>query len=243
MHIILVHGAWHGASCWKPILSDLQTLGTVHAIDMPGRIYENSSTYKRITLNDYVKALEDYLKSINEPSIVIGHSLAGLTITQVAENQPQLIKQLIYVSAFIPKSNECLFDITATISNPGITTESIVNVALNKVEVKRSDRAKSLIYNCCPSLLAEKAIQSTIPEPLKAFSTKIQSLSTQGFGSVAKTYIKCLEDRIILASDQDRMIKRANISQVYTLNTDHSPFNSQPKELVDALKQSIQTIR
>ncbi|MGE4348263.1 MAG: alpha/beta fold hydrolase [Candidatus Berkiella sp.] len=241
MHIVLVHGAWHTASCWKQILKGLQTLGTVHAINMPGRIFENSSTYKRLTLNDYVTTLENYLKSIGEPCIVIGHSLAGLTISQVAENQPHLIKQLIYIAAFIPQSDECLFDMAATIGNPGISTEAISYPALNKIEIKRSDRAKSLIYNSCPPILAEKELQSMVPEPLKAFSTKVRSLSPQRFGSVSKTYIKCLEDRIILPYDQERMIQRANISHVYELKTDHCPFFGQPEALVDVLKQSIQT--
>lgn len=242
MHIVLVHGAWHTASCWKQILKGLQTLGTVHAINMPGRIFENSSTYKRLTLNDYVTTLENYLKSIGEPCIVIGHSLAGLTISQVAENQPHLIKQLIYIAAFIPQSDECLFDIAATISNPGISTEAISYPALNKIEIKRSDRAKSLIYNSCPPLIAEKELQSMIPEPLKAFSTKVKFLSPEGFGSVAKAYVKCLDDRVLLPYDQERMIQRGNVSRVYELKTDHCPFHGHPEALVEVLKQSIQTI-
>lgn len=123
MNLIFVHGAWHDATCWDPVISSLKEFAQVHALDMPGRVFELSRAYQKISLNDYVNYIQDYIDTLDGPIILVGHSLAGLTISQVAENRSDQIAQLIYVAAFIPISGESLFDMTSKIKTPGISTE------------------------------------------------------------------------------------------------------------------------
>lgn len=44
--------------------------------------------------------------------ILVGHSMAGVIISQVAENMPNKIDKLIYVSAYLPKNGEDVSSIT-----------------------------------------------------------------------------------------------------------------------------------
>jgi pimeloyl-ACP methyl ester carboxylesterase len=238
MNIILVHGAWHAASCWDNIIIGLQAFASVYPVNMPGRTAENSRAYRQITLSNYVNAVESCLSQLSEPTILVGHSLAGLTISQVAENHPDKIKKIIYLTAFIPRSGECMFDITASIKTPGISTEITASPKENKIDIQPSQRTCSLFYNTTNQLLADKALNRLFPEPLKPFATPV-TLSNACYGRVPKAYIKCLNDQALLPVDQEIMIKKSNISEVYFLQTDHSPFLSNPTELVNIIQECV----
>lgn len=229
-NIILVHGAWHGAWCWERVVPLLRPLANVYAIELPGRAFEVSSEYKKITLKNYVETVETCLTSLAEPAILVGHSMAGLVISQVAEHYPEKIEKLIYVAAFIPHSGECLFDITKTFAELDMATELISEPLHNKMDIKRSAVTQQAFYNQCAPEWAEKALAQLSPEPLRAFTTPVTL--TSAFGSVKKHYIKCTEDKALSNQEQDKMIAKTNITVVHELHTDHSPFFSQPDTLV-----------
>lgn len=234
-NIILVHGAWHGAWCWERVESILRQQANVYTLDLPGRAFERSSEYKKITLQDYVRSVELSLLSFDEPAIIVGHSMAGLVISQVAEHYPERIRALIYLAAFIPHSGECLFDIIKTFDEPGIATELMPEPLHNKMGIKRSLVTKNAFYNQCSPEWAEKALSKLSPEPLRAFTTAV-TLTPERFGKVEKHYIKCREDRALLSSNQDKMIAKTNITHVHELHADHSPFFSQSEQLVELLR-------
>lgn len=238
MNLILVHGAWHDASCWDPVIPSLSQFTQIHALKMPGRVFELSRAYQKISLLDYVRALEDCIDSLEGPIVLVGHSLAGLTISQAAENRPERIQQLIYVAAFIPKSGESLFDMTSKIETPGVSTELDVCPPENRMSIRPSKRTRDLFYNLCAPDDAESALSSLIPEPLKAFTTPVQVTSNR-FGQISKAYIRCLEDKAILPADQQCMIEKTNIQTVLDLDADHSPFLSRPEAFVDAMKHIL----
>ena len=89
MEIILVHGAWHGAWCWERLVPYLSFFSKVHCLEMPGRRFEATPQYHKITLHDYVECIEKCLLSCQGKVILMGHSLAGLSISQVAEHYPE----------------------------------------------------------------------------------------------------------------------------------------------------------
>ena len=105
---ILIHGAWHGSWCWQRVASHLQNLGhSVITPDLPGH-HHNHRNFKRITLRTYVNRIEEIIQTIQQPVILVGHSMAGIVLTQLAENMPDKIDLLIYVSAFIPQNGGSL---------------------------------------------------------------------------------------------------------------------------------------
>lgn len=238
MNLILLHGAWHDASSWDPVMPALNQFAKVHALNMPGRVFELSRDYQKISLNDYVTTIEDYMDTLSGPVVLVGHSLAGLTISQVAENRPEQIVQLIYVAAFIPKSGESLFDMTSKIKTPGVSTELEACPPENRMSIRPSERTRELFYNLCSPADAESALNSLSPEPLKAFTTAVQ-MSVDRFGQVPKAYIRCLKDQAVLLADQQKMIEKTNIHTVLDLDADHSPFLSRSEAFVDGLKHIL----
>jgi pimeloyl-ACP methyl ester carboxylesterase len=93
--VVLVHGAWADASSWDGEVDALQKQGyDVRAIANP---LENLTTD-----SEYVSA---FLKSVNGPVVLVGHSYGGSVITNAAEGNPN-VKALVYVDAAAPDVGE-----------------------------------------------------------------------------------------------------------------------------------------
>ncbi|HBY59224.1 MAG TPA: alpha/beta hydrolase, partial [Solibacterales bacterium] len=93
---LLVHGAWHGAWAWDRVKPLLAAAGhNVVAPDLP-----------RSTLEANVACALAAVAHCPPPLIVVGHSLAGMTVTALAEQIPGRIARLVYLAAFLPKSGQ-----------------------------------------------------------------------------------------------------------------------------------------
>lgn len=86
--IVFVHGAWHGKWCWdkyfKPTFTshgyDVVTFN-LPGHDKPGKV----NGINKISLGDYVNALESQVQKLDAPPIIIGHSMGGLIVQKFLE--------------------------------------------------------------------------------------------------------------------------------------------------------------
>src|SRR6202522_2622706 len=101
-NIVLVHGAWADGSCWSKVVALLQVKG-FHVVAV-----QNPLT----SLADDVAATKRIIALQDGPVILVGHSYAGVVITE-AGNDPKVVG-LVYVSAFAPGEGESI----NTISKP-----------------------------------------------------------------------------------------------------------------------------
>src|SRR4029079_6602286 len=93
---ILGHGACHGGWCWEKVQPILESRGhKVCAPDLPGlRNHHPSPAHG--TLADNVGKIPRLLDKIEEPVVLVGHALGGVTISQTAEARRSKIKGLAY---------------------------------------------------------------------------------------------------------------------------------------------------
>ena len=111
MVIHLVHGAWHGSWCWKNIKGELERHGhTVVARDLPG-LGEDKTPAEEVTLERYTDAVCETLLSEPEPVLLVGHSMAGIVISQAAERRPDRIKGLVYITAYLLREGQALLQV------------------------------------------------------------------------------------------------------------------------------------
>ena len=69
-HFLLVHGAAHGAWCWRDLLPELTAKGhSVQAIDLPGH-GQDSTPYQQVTLDNYADAILSALPKNKRASFV-----------------------------------------------------------------------------------------------------------------------------------------------------------------------------
>ncbi|MEV7504149.1 alpha/beta hydrolase [Streptomyces sp. NPDC093018] len=95
--VVLVHGAWADASGWTPVAEELEKRGyTVKAPPNPLRGLASDARY-----------IAGYLKQIQGPIILVGHSYGGAVITDAAVGNPN-VKALVYIAAFAPDKGDSL---------------------------------------------------------------------------------------------------------------------------------------
>ena len=85
--------------------------------------------------------------------ILVGHSMSGMVISQVAEKLPHKIERLIYLSAYLPRHQQSLFDLIA--SNSAASKPAPIEKAMQLSADKRScliapEKIAPLFYNRCP---------------------------------------------------------------------------------------------
>ncbi len=191
---ILVHGAWHGSWCWHKITSRLKNLGhNVVATDLPGH-YRHKHPFADITLSTYVEHVKNLLHASDAPVVLVGHSMAGIVITQVAEHMPDEIDRLIYVSAFVPGHDGSLMREKQQALAPS-TLRMTEDDTAHSVTLEPSCISEVFYGNCNDEDISY-ALPRLQAQPLQPFVDKI-TISSERFGAVPKTYIECLQDKAI----------------------------------------------
>src|SRR5215831_2799076 len=103
MRFVLVHGGNHGAWCWDKVTPELEQLGhSALAIDLPGcgeRLKETAS------LASWRGALGEV---VEDGDVLVGHSMGGFAISLGADEVPDRIGRLIYLSAAVPVEGEAM---------------------------------------------------------------------------------------------------------------------------------------
>jgi pimeloyl-ACP methyl ester carboxylesterase len=242
---ILIHGAWHGSWCWHKVARRLQNLGhRVLTPDLPGHYHtgqyhigqgDHPWDFRAITLQSYVAHIEGLVAASSQPVVLVGHSMAGVVITQVAENMPDKIEQLIYLSGFILEDGGSLMDEEQQASVPTVTAAITIDEATASINLptQSPERIVELFYGQSSPEDAWYALAHVQPQPLLPFGDPV-SVSASRFGRVPKLYIECLQDQAILIQDQRRMHSRTNCA-VASINTDHAPFFSAEEQLTGLL--------
>jgi len=99
-NIVLVHGAFADGSSWSKVIPLLQAKGyNVIAVQNP-----------LTSLADDVAATKRALAQIKGPVILVGHSWAGMVVSE-AGNDPK-VAGLVYISALVPKKGQSAADTT-----------------------------------------------------------------------------------------------------------------------------------
>ncbi len=94
--------------------------------------------------------------------------------------------------------------------------------------------ARDWFYNCCSREDAAAAIERLTPESTLALTPWLQT-SADRFGRVRRTYVQCALDRAVPFATQKMMCTDLPCDEVVVMQTDHSPWLSRPRELIDHL--------
>lgn len=92
--LVLLHGWGCDSRSWQPLLSDLQTLGNIIAIDLPG--FGQSKILHEFEIETVLALLEHHLP---ENTTLIGWSLGGMLAVALAARAPQKIARIITLAA------------------------------------------------------------------------------------------------------------------------------------------------
>jgi pimeloyl-ACP methyl ester carboxylesterase len=184
-----------------------------------------------IGLNDYVKTVTDAIQKQSGEVILVGHSMAGQIISQVAENIPSKIDKLIY--AYLPRNGENISGITNTFLQNKPIPVFEYNADYSLVSIKK-EAIIDVVCADCPEYMKPLLVKYHRAEPTKGFNDSVTL--TSAFASVPKYYIATRNDSAVPYTLQQQMIKdNGTIKKVFDMNTSHLPFVVAPEAFVSLL--------
>lgn len=227
---ILVHGAFQDARAWDSVADQIKAAGhDVVAIDLPGRNATGSEA-QAMTLETYIGTVTQAVEAAGNDVVLVAHSFGGMTISAVAERVPDRIRRMIYVAAYVPKSGESMEALAMSDGDNGFTPQTFVIAPdYSYAEILAADQVRVFAQDA-DAAQAEQLIASMIREPLAPIGTPV-TLTDAAFGSVAKAYVRTLEDRTVSTPLQTMMIARAGITDVRDIGTGHAPYLTDPDTL------------
>ncbi|QMU29893.1 alpha/beta fold hydrolase [Adhaeribacter radiodurans] len=241
---ILVHGAWYGGWCWYKVAPLLEAKGSrVIAIDLPG-YGQDTTPAANVTLNDYVKKVEEAANSVTGKVVLVGHSMGGAIISQVSEVLgPEKVKKLVYLDAFLLKNGESIFSQVEKINEASKAfSDSKIEHPASEYLIFSDDQKTCLIN----PLMMEQVFCHDSPaddivlaktnlrwQPMAGLATPI-TVSDSCYGIIPKIYIRCTESKDL---DRRSIVQNMPCQKVIEIPSSHSPFFSMPEKLAEILVQ------
>lgn len=228
---VLVHGAFMGGWCWDPVADILRRAGhEVSAPDLPGAGADRSRV-AQATLTSCVDAVVRLLEATG-PAVLVGHSLGGVTVTEVAAACPAAVLGVVHVAAFAPRTGQSAVDLARLPEGAGEGLRSRMRVGADGVATLSPADAAEVLFSRCGPELVRWACERTGPHATWIPQTPVTGTVHPG---VPRAYVVCARDRAVPQELQRRIARDAGCRPVLEIDTDHSPFLSAPASLATAL--------
>ena len=230
---ILVHGASHAGWCWDRVATRLEAAGhDVIAPDLPAHGADKTAK-SQVTLASYIGHIVSILDAVPGKSILVGHSMGGLTIAGATEARPDKVERLIYVTAYAPVDGDSVGSILY--ADPSSKVPAATEVVEDGTCVVVAEHAVAdIFYNDCTPADVSDAKSKLEPEPGGPLGETV-ALTEARHGRVPRAFIGCLIDHCIAFAYQKDIAKRAGCTWLGDLEAGHSPFLSKPDELAALL--------
>ncbi|ASO19086.1 pimeloyl-ACP methyl ester carboxylesterase [Actinoalloteichus hoggarensis] len=272
---VLVHGSGSNSFMWAPIQRELALLGhRSHAVDLPGHGFDaqyspayqapqdldawavEPSTLAGVTLADNVAEVLEVVRTVERhgPVVLVGASLGGLTISGVADRAPELVRRLVYISAWscVRRANpieymaepefadNLLAPLAAlNVGDPGVLGVGRANYRSADPELLAALKAAVLAEEDEARFLAFLNILQ--PDESLAVMTADATVDAATWGTVPRSYLRLTGDRSLPIAMQDRLIAEAdaltpdNPYDVHTMDASHVGFVYRAREVAALL--------
>jgi pimeloyl-ACP methyl ester carboxylesterase len=233
---VLVHGSWQGAWSWDGVRDRLRAHGhRVITPALPGRgdIGEDRSW---IGHDENVAAVLAAIDADGTgPVVLAGHSLGGVTISQVADQRPEHIARLVYCDAFALEDGESAADALPEQMRAGI----------GDLAATRADRAipmpwelwRANFVQTATEELARDSFRQLVPDPYRPVFEPVK-LRRPVHRDLPVTFVHFTRDQAVPPGPaywHPEMTSRLNGATVAEIDGDHETLLTAPTQLADAL--------
>jgi pimeloyl-ACP methyl ester carboxylesterase len=220
-NIVIVHGAFADGSGWEGVYTILTKKG-YHVT-----IVQNPLT----SLNDDVEATNRILDQQDGPVVLVGHSWAGVVITQAGVH-PKVVS-LVYTAAFEPDKGE-----TANQWSGTQPKADVMRVTADKKGFVFFDRGSFHEGYCADVSQATADFMNASQQPIVAqcFATPVTEATWRDKPSYG---IVATEDKAINPDIQRSMYKRAH-TKITEIKGSHAIFISNPEAVAQVIIEASQ---
>ena len=229
MGVVLVHGGGFAASCWDLVLPLMEAPAL--AVDLPGR-GSRPADLAEVTVDDFAEAVADDIRSSGWDRVVlVGHSLAGITLPRVAALVPERLAHLVFVAAKVPTDGQSCADTlepdvrarvgTGTSEGGGTRTAADRDMAMSKLANDLDEGQVAFMLRC---MVPEAPGPINAPADLSGLAHPI-----------GRTWVRCTRDAIIPVSEQQVAIDHIGGAEVIDIDAGHMAMIGRPGELAGIL--------
>lgn len=229
--LVLVHGGEHSADCWDLVVDELRLLAPrlpVLAVDMPGH-GATPGDLTTVDIADCVRSAVSQVESAGlDEVIVVGHSLAGLTVPGIVTALgSSRVREMILATACLPVQGTAIVDTlvgplawyvrrAVRLRRPPSVTPDLLSRLLFCNGMTRAQRrfALSRIHPEAVTVIAEAVDRSDMPE------------------DVPRTWILTLRDHALFRRTQLRSIAAlGGVQTLIPVDTCHDLMVTEPRRL------------
>jgi pimeloyl-ACP methyl ester carboxylesterase len=238
--LVLVHGGEHSANCWDLTVAELgRQLPELRvlAVDLPGH-GEELGELASATVADWVDCVVSRIDAADlEEVVVVGHSLAGLTVPGVvAKLGSKRVREMVLIAASVPPQGVAIVD---TLSGP---------IAWYARRSARKGKSMSM-----PALLARRSFCNGMTRAQRAFTlSRLCPESTAVLmepadrsalpDDVPRTWILTMRDKSLSPANQHRSIAAlGGVTTTIPIDTCHDAMVSEPRRLAQILVERCRT--
>ena len=232
-NFILVHGAWHGAWCWRDVLPILVRAGhRAHAVTLTGLGERVHLMSPAITLQTFVDDVAHAIEAEEMDRVVLAvHSFAGMIGTAVADRMPQRIAHLAYVDAVVPLPGE-----SWSSTHAPATREARIAAAETSREYSFPPPDPS-VYGLAGAQ-RDWVMRRQLPHPGHSYTAPLD-FDAKRVAAVRRTFIDCTNPPLATIDASRRRVRDPAFWgapwRVVELDTGHDPMVSAPEDLAAVL--------
>ena len=219
---VLIHGGAHGAWCWQRVIPFLETSACVDKIVAVDLIADAQAVARKpaqdISTPDYVDGIVHRITSENLRNIVlVGHSMAGITLPAVAYRVPDRIRHVVYLTTSNPPAGQSIADLMKHPLAPVARNLQFDEMFCNDLDRETTEWLLGNLREDPPLPYTYKVEVSSLPE------------------GISSTYIVCEKDQALPVEFQLEQARNAGVDEIVHLDAGHSAFASRPAELAGLL--------
>jgi pimeloyl-ACP methyl ester carboxylesterase len=223
VRFVLIHGAYHGAWCWDLLRPELERLG--HEVIAPDLPCEDP----RAGAAAYATTVIDAVPPSPASTVIVGHSLGGLTAPIVASRIAT--HRLVFLCALLPLPG-------SSFDGQGLDIESGFRPSASPIEQPDGSAkwpeqgAIEEYYHDCDPGVARWAAQR-----LRAQHWRITEEQTPllRWPDVPSSYVLARDDRGVAPRYSRHVARERLLVEPIEIDGGHSPFLSRPAELAAIL--------
>lgn len=233
--LVLVHGGEHSADCWDLTIDELRRMAPelpVLAVDMPGH-GATPGDLTTVTIAECVRSAVEQIEDARlHDVIVVGHSLAGLTVPGIVTKLgSSRVREMILAASCLPEQGKAIVDTlvgplawyvrrAVRLRKPPATTPNMLSALIFCNGMTRAQRrfAMSRIHAESTTMIIEPVDRSDLPD------------------DVPRTWILTLRDHALFRRTQLRSIAAlGGVQTLIPVDTCHDLMISEPRLLAEVL--------
>lgn len=237
--IVLVHGAWAGAWCWKRVLAPLRAAGhEVHAVTLTGLGERAHLLTPAVTLATHVADVVNLVVAEELRDIVlVGHSYGGVVITGAADrlqrDAPGTLRQLVYVDAVVPLPGESW---SSTHTPETVAARVAAAEASGGLAMPPPDPAAFGLQGADRDWL----LRRQTPQPLAVYREPLP-FDAARVAALPRAFVDCTQPALATIDASRRRVREPPGWRVVEMATGHDPMVSEPDAFVRVLLGLIGT--